>query len=82
MIYDFAIIGGGIVGATVAWHLKTINQKLNIVLLEKESKLSMHQSGHNSGVVHSGIYYRPDSLKAKFCFSGSEDIYQFCEKYN
>ncbi len=67
MIYDFSIIGGGIIGATVAWHLKSENTNLSIALLEKESKLSMHQSGHNSGVVHSGIYYQPGSLKAKFC---------------
>jgi (S)-2-hydroxyglutarate dehydrogenase len=81
VIYDFSIIGGGIIGATVAWHLKSENTNLSIALLEKESKLSMHQSGHNSGVVHSGIYYQPGSLKAKFCSNGLKDIYYFCDKY-
>jgi len=79
-IYDIAIIGGGIVGTATARTL--LQQKsLKLILLEAESKLSAHQTGNNSGVVHSGLYYKPGSLKATNCVKGRESMYQFCEEH-
>ncbi|MGM0947024.1 MAG: L-2-hydroxyglutarate oxidase [Bacteroidota bacterium] len=79
MIYDIAIIGGGIVG--LATGLKILNQKpsLKVVLLEKENELAKHQTGNNSGVIHSGLYYKPGSLKATNCINGYHELIQFCE---
>lgn len=79
MIYDIAIIGGGIVG--LATGLKILNQKpsLKVVLLEKENELAKHQTGNNSGVIHSGLYYKPGSLKATNCINGYQELIQFCE---
>jgi L-2-hydroxyglutarate oxidase len=79
--YDVAIIGGGIVGLATAHALLTEND-LSLVLLEAEATLAAHQTGHNSGVIHSGLYYKPGSLKAQNCTAGREDMYRFCEKYN
>ena len=67
MIYDFAIIGGGIVGLSTAMSLSQKYPDKKIVLLEKETSWAAHQTGNNSGVIHSGIYYKPGSYKAKFC---------------
>ena len=67
MTYDIAIIGGGIVGAATFYKIQKQNPNLKIVLIEKEDKLADHQTGHNSGVIHSGLYYKPGSLKAKNC---------------
>lgn len=80
-IYDAAIIGGGIVGTATAMALqeKGIRQ---VIVLEAESKLAAHQTGNNSGVIHSGLYYKPGSLKAKNCVEGRELMYNFCEKHN
>lgn len=78
MIYDYVIIGGGIVGLSSAYHLKLQNPKLNVVVIEKESHLAAHQTGHNSGVIHSGIYYKPGSLKAKNCINGYNMLIDFC----
>ena len=77
-MYDFVIIGGGIVGVSTA--LSIIRQKptINILLLEKEDAFASHQTGHNSGVVHAGVYYEPGSLKAKFCKEGIIDTINFC----
>lgn len=80
-IYDFAIVGGGIVGVSTAWQLKRQFPDANIVLLEKESSLAQHQTGHNSGVIHAGVYYQPGSLKADFCKRGAAATYQFCQQY-
>ncbi|WP_297337735.1 L-2-hydroxyglutarate oxidase [Algoriphagus sp.] len=79
MTYDIAIIGGGIVG--LATGLKILNQKpdLKIVILEKENQLAKHQTGNNSGVIHSGLYYKPGSLKASNCIKGYQELIQFCE---
>jgi L-2-hydroxyglutarate oxidase len=82
MMYDFAIIGGGIVGLAVGLFLGKKYPKSQIVLLEKESILGFHQTGHNSGVIHSGIYYKPGSFKAKFCREGNHSMRQFCEEHN
>ncbi len=80
MQYDYLIIGGGIIGLSTAWQLKHRYPDASILLLEKESDLATHQTGHNSGVIHSGIYYQPGSLKAKFCQSGLEQTIQFCRE--
>jgi L-2-hydroxyglutarate oxidase len=79
--YDITIIGGGIVGTATA--LSILNEKkLNLLLLEAESSLAAHQTGNNSGVIHSGLYYKPGSLKAKNCTTGRDMMYAFCEAYN
>jgi L-2-hydroxyglutarate oxidase len=80
MKYDITIIGGGIVGLATALKLKELNPNLNIALLEKESSLSQHQTGNNSGVIHSGIYYKPGSLKALNCIKGYKMLLDFCDK--
>lgn len=77
--HDVAIIGGGIVGAAVAYSLSA-RSAARIALLEAEADLAVHQTGHNSGVIHSGLYYRPGSLKARNCIRGREALYRFCEE--
>ena len=67
---DFVVIGGGILGLAVARELKRRRPGLSAVVLEREHELGKHQTGHNSGVVHAGIYYKPGSLKARLCTSG------------
>jgi (S)-2-hydroxyglutarate dehydrogenase len=79
--YDVAIIGGGIVGMATAMAL-TNKRNLSLVVLEAENKLAAHQTGHNSGVIHSGLYYKPGSLKARNCVEGREAMYAFCEEHN
>jgi L-2-hydroxyglutarate oxidase len=79
--FDIIIIGGGIVGTATALSLKS-NPKLNILLIEAEKKLAHHQTGNNSGVIHSGLYYKPGSLKAKNCTEGGELLYKFCDENN
>lgn len=78
--YDFVIVGGGIVGLATAWQLKTQLPDAKILVLEKEAKVGQHQTGHNSGVIHSGIYYEPGSLKAELCRAGVQATIQFCEQ--
>ncbi|MEZ4861986.1 MAG: L-2-hydroxyglutarate oxidase [Caldilineaceae bacterium] len=80
-LYDIAIIGGGIVGLATAMAL-TSRHTLNLVLLEAEEGLAKHQTGNNSGVIHSGLYYKPGSLKAHNCISGREALYAFCAEHN
>jgi L-2-hydroxyglutarate oxidase len=75
---DLAIVGGGIVGLAVARELLIRHPKLRVVVLEKEDTIARHQSGHNSGVIHSGVYYAPGSLKAKLCISGGAELYRYC----
>jgi L-2-hydroxyglutarate oxidase len=77
--YDIAIVGGGIVGLATAMALSE-RPDLSLVVLEAEHRLAAHQTGHNSGVVHSGLYYRPRSLKAITCVEGSRLLYDFCER--
>ncbi len=79
MQYDFVIIGGGIVGVSTAWQLQSRYPKKKVLLLEKESALSQHQTGHNSGVIHAGVYYTPGSLKAQFCQQGADATMDFCK---
>lgn len=79
---DLVIIGGGIVGLATAWHLSSRFPDRTLRLLEKESYVAAHQTGHNSGVLHSGIYYKPGSLKAKNCREGKLAMQQFCEQHD
>jgi L-2-hydroxyglutarate oxidase len=80
MQYDVIIAGGGIVGLATAFQLQRQRPGLRIVVLEKEGQLASHQSSHNSGVIHSGIYYRPGSLRATNCKRGYEQLLQFCHE--
>ncbi len=82
MVYDFIVVGGGIIGASVAMQLIAEYPDLKIALLEKEATLGCHQTGHNSGVIHAGVYYTPGSLKAKFCFEGNKATKAFCDENN
>jgi L-2-hydroxyglutarate oxidase len=79
--YDIAIVGGGIIGLATANALLDVNPGSRIVVLEAESQLATHQTGHNSGVIHSGLYYKPGSLKAKFCAEGRDAMYRFCDEH-
>jgi len=81
MTYDVAIIGGGIVGAATFYKLQKKNPNLKIVLIEKMDKLADHQTGHNSGVIHSGLYYKPGSLKARNCIQGRHELVAFAKEY-
>lgn len=81
MNYDIIIIGAGLVGLATAYQTKLKNPNSKILILEKENDVAMHQSGHNSGVIHSGIYYKPGSLKAKNCIEGYNSVINFAEKY-
>ena len=80
--YDIAIIGGGIVGLATAYQLLTLKPELQIVILEKEAHVAAHQTGHNSGVIHSGLYYKPGSLKAVNCIKGYKMLLEFCDENN
>lgn len=79
--YDYLIIGGGIVGISTAWQLQQRYPDKHILLIEKESGYAHHQTGHNSGVIHAGVYYAPDSLKAQFCKAGVKATMDFCDKH-
>ena len=82
MIYDYIIIGGGIVGVSTAWQLQQRYPNKKVLLLEKENEFATHQTGHNSGVIHAGVYYEPGSLKAKFCREGVDATINFCKQHN
>jgi (S)-2-hydroxyglutarate dehydrogenase len=77
--FDAVVIGGGIVGLSVAWAILEKKPKTRIAILEKEDALARHQTGRNSGVIHSGIYYKPGSLKAKLCREGNRRMVEFCQ---
>ena len=81
-VYDYIIIGGGIVGVSTAWQLQQREPDKRILLIEKEGELSQHQTGHNSGVIHAGVYYEPGSMKANFCKAGVAATKAFCEKHD
>ena len=80
-IYDFIIVGGGIVGVSTALTLIKENPSKKILLLEKEKSFAHHQTGHNSGVIHAGVYYEPGSLKAEFCREGLKETIAFCNTH-
>jgi L-2-hydroxyglutarate oxidase len=79
-MFDICVIGGGIVGLATAYQLSKKHPKLKLVVLEKETSLAKHQTGHNSGVLHTGIYYKPGSLKAINCRNGKKAMEQFCKE--
>lgn len=81
MKFDIAIIGGGIVGAATFYKVQKQNPTLLIALFEKEDILADHQTGHNSGVLHSGLYYKPGSLKAKNCIEGRKELVEFAKEH-
>ncbi|MEV0771501.1 L-2-hydroxyglutarate oxidase [Nocardia salmonicida] len=80
--YDFCVVGGGIVGVATAHRLLTEYPDASLVLIEKEAALGAHQTGHNSGVIHSGIYYPPDSLKARLCRAGARWTKEFAAAHD
>jgi (S)-2-hydroxyglutarate dehydrogenase len=79
--YNVIIIGGGVVGLAVALEIARRFPRLRLLLLEKENGVARHQSGHNSGVIHSGIYYKPGSLKARLCVAGAAAMVEFCREH-
>ena len=79
MTYDIAIVGGGIVGLATGRELLTRHPQLKLAVLEKDGAVASQQTGHNSGVIHSGIYYKPGSLKAKLCVEGRKALWQYCD---
>jgi L-2-hydroxyglutarate oxidase len=80
--FDVSVVGGGIVGLACAYKLQLKFPKLKIIVLEKENELAFHQTGRNSGVIHSGLYYKPGSFKAKNCVQGRKQLVQFAKKYD
>ena len=79
--YDIVLVGGGIVGVSTAWQLKKVYPDAKLLLIEKEFSLGKHQTGHNSGVIHAGVYYNPGSLKADLCKRGAAQTIDFCQEY-
>src|SRR6202453_2461317 len=82
MVYDIAVVGGGIVGLATSRELLLRHPSLKLANVEKEPAFNKHQTGHNSGVIHSGIYYKPGSLKAKLCVEGAASLLRFCEEHD
>ena len=80
--YDFIIVGAGIVGLSTAYKISESYPDLNILVLEKEDTVAAHQTGNNSGVIHSGIYYEPNSYRAKNCVDGRHQLVDFCKQYD
>ena len=78
---DLAVVGGGILGLAVARELLARRPGLTVTVLEREPIVGFHQTGHNSGVIHAGIYYAPGSLKARLCVAGAREMYEFCEQH-
>lgn len=79
-VCGLAVVGGGILGLAVARELSRRHPRRSLCLLEREDSLGAHQTGHNSGVVHAGVYYAPGSLKARLCVEGARDLYAYCER--
>jgi len=80
--YDLTIIGGGIVGLATALKIGAAHPRARLLILEKEAELARHQTGHNSGVIHSGLYYRPESVKARSCVTGRKALIEFCDRHD
>jgi (S)-2-hydroxyglutarate dehydrogenase len=79
--YDVIVIGGGVVGLGVALEITRRFPRQRLLVLEKEDRVAYHQSSHNSGAIHSGIYYKPGSLKARLCVSGAAAMIDFCREH-
>src|SRR5215471_17358881 len=79
--FDVAVIGCGAVGLATAMALASEHRK-HVVVLDTEDRVAAHQSSHNSGVIHTGLYYKPGSLKAQLCTRGRESLYQFCQHHH
>lgn len=79
--YNVIVVGGGVVGLAVAREITRRFPRLKLLLLEKEDGVARHQSGHNSGVIHSGVYYKPGSLKARLCVTGAAAMVEFCREH-
>ncbi|HTA13085.1 MAG TPA: L-2-hydroxyglutarate oxidase [Solirubrobacteraceae bacterium] len=79
---DLAIVGGGIIGLALARELTRRHAGMSVCVLEREAELASHQTGHNSGVIHAGVYYTPGSLKARLCVQGARELYEYCEHRN
>jgi 2-hydroxyglutarate dehydrogenase len=77
---DIAVVGGGIIGLAVARELASRRPGDSICVLERETRLGTHQTGHNSGVIHAGVYYTPGSLKAQLCVQGARELYEYCDQ--
>ena len=80
--YGLVVLGGGIIGVATAWRLKQHMPTASILLVEKENRYASHQTGHNSGVIHAGVYYQPGSLKADFCRRGAAATFEFCREFS
>ncbi|WP_447979543.1 L-2-hydroxyglutarate oxidase [Candidatus Nitrospira bockiana] len=80
-MYDVTIVGGGIIGLSVGWAITRRSPGLTLLVLEKEGRWGYHQTGHNSGEIHSGLYYQPGSLKARLCREGNRRMFEFCRDY-
>jgi len=78
---DVIIIGGGILGLAAAYQLSRAFPRLSLTILEKETEVAKHQTGHNSGVLHTGVYYKPGSLKAVICREGKRRMEEFCAEH-
>src|SRR5881409_2274091 len=79
---DLVVVGGGILGLAVARELLRRGPMARLCVLEGERRLAAHQTGHNSGVIHAGIYYEPGSLKARLCVRGAREMYAFCDEHS
>jgi len=79
---DVLVVGGGLVGLSTAMQLQQMQPRVSVTLIEKDGKVAAQQSGHNSGVLHAGIYYEPGSLKARFCVEGNRALAEFCERFD
>jgi len=79
--YDVAVIGGGIIGLATAMTLVKQHPDRRVVVIEKEAEVARHQTGHNSGVIHAGIYYAPGSQKANFCYTGNQALRRYCDEH-
>ena len=79
---SFLVIGGGIVGLATAWQLLRMRPGVTVMVLEKEDRVGAHQSSHNSGVLHAGLYYRPGSRKAALAVTGIREMVEFCTEFD
>src|SRR5256885_9018831 len=77
---DLAVVGAGILGLAVARELLLRRPGASVRVLEREGEVGLHQTGHNSGVIHAGIYYAPGSLKARLCVEGARELYEYCSR--